>query len=136
MCSAAPEAAKEPPTPIRISIEPTFAALGPSHAALGMNNIVYFHALDQPGCPLVSEREYLGTVEAVALNNEHCAVLTEGRVQLHTIGDAGGSHMFPQQHDERGMTCFALTKEFLVLGASSGEVTYFYLPEQCQVRLT
>ena len=44
--------------------------------------------------------------------------------------------MFPQQHDERGMTCLALCKEFLVLGASSGEVTYFYLPEQCQVRLT
>ena len=102
MCSAAPEAAKEPPTPIRISIEPvpvvvvagvawgaslrllslsyaytwhalllssqTFAALGPSHAALGMNNIVYFHALDQPGCPMVSEREYLGTVEVSPMN--------------------------------------------------------------------
>ena len=83
---------------------------------------------------MVSEREYVGTVDAVALNSEYCAVLTEGRVQLHTIGDSGGSHMIPERSEERGMTCLALCKEFLVLGASSGEITYLYLPEHCQVR--
>lgn len=50
VCSVLPEQANKS-LAIRISMEPTFVALGPTHAALGMNNHVYFHSLTERGCP-------------------------------------------------------------------------------------
>ena len=51
-------------------MEPTFVALGPSHVALGMNNHVLFHDLNVEGCPLASEKEYLGTVEGQSVRGQ------------------------------------------------------------------
>jgi hypothetical protein len=50
----------------------------------------------------VNQRDYLGTVEEVRLNERFAAVLSEGRVQLHFI-EAGmdpseeGDIIFPEQ---------------------------------------
>ena len=54
VCDAVRPDAK--PSVIRISMEPTFVALGPAHAALGMNNHVFYHSIASPACPLIAER--------------------------------------------------------------------------------
>ena len=141
VCSATSDSARS--LAIRISMEPTFVALGPHHAALGMNNHVFFHSLTEKGCPQVAEREYLGTVEVVRLNADYVAVLTEGRVHLHALSDAaqggamgmgegGQSRMFPDG-DEADITSCALTKEFLIYATRRGTLTYFYLPDFVQI---
>ena len=53
VCDAVRPDAK--PSVIRISMEPTFVALGPAHAALGMNNHVFYHSIASPACPLIDE---------------------------------------------------------------------------------
>ena len=54
VCDAVRPDAK--PSVIRISMEPTFVALGPAHAALGMNNHVFYHSIASPACPLIAEQ--------------------------------------------------------------------------------
>jgi len=134
VCSALPDG-NLAPLAIRISMEPTFVALGPEHAALGMNNHVYFHSLTERGCPMVNEREYLGTVESVQLNRDYVAVLTEGRVHLQPLGGENmeaGSRIFPED-GEQDIACAALTKEFLIYATRRGTIVYFYLPDFVQI---
>ena len=110
VCSALPQD-NFAPLAIRIAMEPTFVALGPTHAALGMNNHVYFHSLTERGCPMVNEREYLGTVESVKLNRDYAAVLTEGRVHLQPLGGESmeaGARIFPED-GLQDVACIALT---------------------------
>ena len=130
------EDASAAPLEVRVAMEPTFVALGPSHVALGMNNHVLFHSLGVEGCPLTSEKEYLGTVEAIQLNSNFCAVLSEGRVTLDSVADEdqGGigavSRVFPEAKDgSRDVTCLALTKDFLLYGTQSGVIAMVYLPD-------
>ena len=134
VCSALPDG-NLAPLAIRISMEPTFVALGPEHAALGMNNHVYFHSLTERGCPMVNEREYLGTVESVQLNRDYVAVLTEGRVHLQPLGGENmeaGSRIFPED-GQQDIACAALTKEFLIYATRRGAIVYFYLPDFVQI---
>jgi len=131
----AENAGKPPKYVIRIAMEPTFAALGPRHAALGMNNHVYFHELDGDRCALVAEREYLGSVDSVHLNAEMAAVCSEGRLQLHAIADAesGAARTLPDRSDDADITCAAMTKDFLLYGTSRGLLVYYYLADYAQV---
>ena len=133
VCSALPQD-NFAPLAIRIAMEPTFVALGPEHAALGMNNHVYFHSLTERGCPMVNEREYLGTVESVKLNRDYVAVLTEGRVHLQPLGGENmeaASRIFPED-GQQDVACVALTKEFLIYATRRGTIVYFYLPDLVQ----
>ena len=121
--SADPSAA---PLEVKIAMEPTFVALGPSHVALGMNNHALFHALSD-GCPLIKEKEYLGSVEAIKLNQEYVAVLSEGRINLDALADDGSgnggvSRVFPEDRNDRDVTCLALTRDFLIYGTQRGMV--------------
>ena len=36
--------------------ETTLEQLGPAHAALGMNNHVFYHSIASPACPLIAEQ--------------------------------------------------------------------------------
>lgn len=54
-----------------------------------MNNHIWYYYLGSTPATSVGNRDYLGTVTAVALNATHVAVLAEGRVHLHTIGGEG-----------------------------------------------
>jgi hypothetical protein len=57
-----------------------------------MNNHIWYYQIGTAGTATTSvgNRDYLGTVAAVALNATHVAVLAEGRVHLHAIGGEGG----------------------------------------------
>ena len=133
--SVAPEA--EPLT-VTVTMEPDFAALGPTHVALGMNNHVSFHDLRDPGCPLAHEKEYLGTVDAIQLNAEYVAVLSAGRVSLDPLlgpeqGNGARARDLPEDKQQRDVTCLALTADFLVYGTKRGTITYVHLPDLAQV---
>ena len=66
-------------------------------------------------CPCIAEREYLGTVDAVKLNVDFVAVLSEGRLYLHTIIDGpdgnGVSVVLPSSSPRGGPTCVTATPD-------------------------
>ena len=112
-------------------MEPTFVALGPANVALGMNNHVLFHSLTE-GCPLIREKEYIGSVEAIKLNADYVAVLSEGRIALDALADDGSGSAIARVYPEDGnrdVTCLSLTRDFLIFGTSRGTITMIYLPE-------
>jgi WD repeat-containing protein 19 len=135
VCSAMPNAPAESSRKVRIAMEPTLAALGPTHVAVGMNNHVFFHSIAKPDCPLVGEREYVGTVDQVLLNADFVAVRSEGRIALHALGqtDGGANHTFPPNDQEADVSCMAMSKDFLIYGTARGTITYIFLPDRVPI---
>ena len=145
-------------TTIAAEVEPNFMALGPFHLTLGMNNRAWFYALGDAGSggggvEFIRDREYLGTVQAIHLNADYCAVRFDGKIQLHVLeGDGGAgadggdpvgagvaedreSKIFPELSGARGthdvITCHTLTTDFLVYGTDMGAITFFLLEDWC-----
>jgi WD repeat-containing protein 19 len=129
---------------VDVAIEPQFLALGPNHVAVGRNNHVWFYRITGDsnqltsssgnGPQLVTEKEYLGTVESIYLTNTFAAVLVEGKVQLHVIeanrsdvNPERSTRLFPEKEEEIAITCLALTKDFLIYANAKGSILYFYL---------
>jgi hypothetical protein len=50
-----------------------------------MNNHVWYHNASEDSKALVTEREYLSTVDAVKLSSQYAVVLSDGRVSIHAI---------------------------------------------------
>ncbi len=50
-----------------------------------MNNHVWYHNATEESKTLVTEREYLSTVDAVKLSSQYAVVLSDGRVSIHAI---------------------------------------------------
>jgi WD repeat-containing protein 19 len=122
---------------IDIVIEPAFVSLGPLHVAVGMNNHVWYYDyhMQSTNC-LVNEQEYLGTVSVVKMNREYAAVLTEGKVTLHSIVSPKSSKMessrsskvIPERQDAGiSIRSIAMTRDFLIYSTQNGTLEYFYL---------
>ncbi|XP_046624059.1 WD repeat-containing protein 19 isoform X1 [Neodiprion virginianus] len=130
---------KSKPTPQTINtlIEPSVMAVGPLHLAAALNNRVLFWNLTKFNYdhPVHFERDYLGTVESICLNQTFVSVLFDGKLQLHTIeteqdsaNGATESKIFPQTNtSDSKITCHALSPDFLVYGNDMGRIVYFYL---------
>lgn len=129
---------------ITVGMEPAFVAVGPGHVAVGGNNRAWVYRIQrqqglaagasgelaaQNSAP-VSEREYIGTVDRIALNSRYIAALSKNLVQVHLIegGDKDESWVFPD-NDEPMATCMALTEDFLIYGTKRGAVRVQYLRE-------
>ncbi|XP_038055636.1 WD repeat-containing protein 19-like isoform X2 [Patiria miniata] len=126
---------QEPSIPINIEVEPNFVALGPYHLAVGMNNRAWFYLLGEKGPEKLKDREYLGTIINMCLNADYAAVYFENSVQLHLIEAEGSgdneereTRLFPED-GQGGITCHALTSDFLIYGTSTGELMFFYLED-------
>lgn len=119
-------------TLVRVDCEPSFCSLGPRHLAVGVNNQVLFYAHGTTPGQLANRRSYLGGVHAVCLNDTYAAVLTDGRVLVHTIeegdqgAEAGDDMCLPQPGAVRPelITCMALSRHFLVTATGNGAVCY------------
>lgn len=122
-----------------IETEPSFCGLGPNHAAVGMNNQVWYYRLGQRDGKLVGRRDYMGTVLSVKLNSTHAAVLLEGKVVVHPIEikKGAGSHsaddldmILPPQGQIQTLTSLSISKHFIVTSSKQGIISY-YLAEDC-----
>lgn len=114
-----------------VPVEPTFVAIGPRHAAVGMNNRAWFHDATKQSQSVVNEQEYLSTVQAVRLGAEHAAVLAGGRVTVHPINPSMGgdeTRVLPESDSAAPVTCIAMAPEILVYGADDGRIEFFHLP--------
>lgn len=121
---------------VNIEVEPAFIGVGPYHIAAGMNNRTWFYVLAPGGPVKLRDREYLGTVQSVCLNEDYAAVAFEGKVQLHVIDSDSVSVsedretiLFPDKHANLRITCHAMTNEFLIYGTDSGEICYFFIAD-------
>lgn len=75
---------------ITTEMEPSFLGIGPNHLAVGMNNRIWFYKINasdmsQLSTLLLGDREYLGSIKNVCINNKFISVLFEGRLQIHTV---------------------------------------------------
>ena len=119
------------PVVFPVGLEPSFVAVGPTHVAVGMNNVVMYYAYVDPKRPKVNEQEYLGKVDKICLNGAHAAVLSGTRVTLHEIEAQAGAgtqrKTFPVREDEHFVcaTAIALTRDFLIYGTQAGTVEFF-----------
>ncbi|KAL0053124.1 hypothetical protein WJX82_001225 [Trebouxia sp. C0006] len=118
---------------ITIPTEPAFLALGPNHLAVGMNNKAWFYELQGSGGQLLAEHDYLGSVEAMQLNEHWAAAIFEGRVTVHPIEDSGreeseATFQVPSPGAPGNVTCMALSAHFLIAGTAAGMLLYY----QCQ----
>jgi len=130
-------ATRAAPAKIDIEAEPAFCGLGPSHAALGMNNAVAFYRVSGRAGAKVSQRSYMGSVSHVALNEATAALLIEGRVLVHPIEGPGGGRpddeadvWLPPPGQAQSITGVAVTENFIVTSSREGVIAY-YLADDC-----
>ena len=82
----------------------------------------------------MNQREYMGSVDEVSMNDTLAAVRSEGRVNVHVIehnDDPTESMDF--QLPAADITSVAMTRDFLVYGTASGNIVYYYLPGKTAV---
>mmetsp|Transcript_36982 Transcript_36982/g.82211 ORF Transcript_36982/g.82211 Transcript_36982/m.82211 type:complete len:1366 (+) Transcript_36982:300-4397(+) len=121
---------------IDIESEPAFCGLGPGHAALGMNNQVWFYRLSGASSRPVNRRDYMGSVQSIKLNATHAAVLLEGRVLVHPIETEAGRSMdefdmaLPPPGSNQTITSIAVTSHFIITASRQGVLSY-YLTQDC-----
>jgi WD repeat-containing protein 19 len=126
----------------KIDIEPDFLAIGPAHVAVGMNNQVWFYDIRGLSSKEVLSKEFIGTIEKVAISMFFVAVLCDGQVFLQVfdatrqsfVGPSGPKtsgriqRAFPET-EEKCVTCMHLDDKFLIYGTSTGSLVYFSLED-------
>ena len=124
------------PIDITLKLEPSLLAIGAKHVAAGMNNLVYYHRIEPNNNPMQCiEKEYMGSVQRVLINELYAAVLVDSKVVLHTIEQIGNApsktKTFPNREEGSfsQVTCIGLTDDFLVYGTEAGSVEIFSLSE-------
>lgn len=71
-------------------MEPSFLGIGPYHLAVGMNNRIWYYKINSSDLTELStsflgDREYLGSIKNICINNEFISILFEGKLQIHTV---------------------------------------------------
>ncbi|XP_076760750.1 intraflagellar transport protein Oseg6 [Xylocopa sonorina] len=128
---------KAEPIIINTIIEPSVLAIGPLHAAVGLNNRALFWdvSTNQYNTTVHFERDYLATIDSIRLNETYVSVLFDGKLQLHSIKmdqtltkEEKDTKMFPDLcAADIKITCHALSSDFLIYGSDMGHIIYFCL---------
>ena len=122
---------------VRIPVEPGFVAVGPFHAACGLNNSVWFYNITDDGALEMAFREprtFVSSIKSLYLNADYAAGLGDGKVQLLLIDNehsegSRDSRLFPDKPKEEKITCAALTNALLIYGTETGGLHYFYIED-------
>ncbi len=123
---------------IKTEIEPSFCALGPSHVAIGLSNECWIYGIGAPGAP-EAHFDYITSIQSIEVNSKHAAVLSEGTIHLHRIGQGEGSAAMEPGMDSmdknevvisgsnnaNDITSLAMTENFLIAGTGSGSICYW-----------
>jgi len=132
-------------TQVEIETEPAFLAMGAYHVAVGINNQAWIYRIatngdqsQQSGAIKVNQRDYLGTVDEILLNDHIAAVRSEGRVQLHTVEMADDPReeqdlLLPESGMPFDISCIGLSQNFLIYGTRRGSLHYFLLEDRVAV---
>ncbi|CAG2173153.1 unnamed protein product, partial [Oppiella nova] len=132
---------------LRIDVEPSLVAVGPYHAAVAMNNRVWFYNLTgSESTELLREREYVGIVKCLKLNGDYAAALfTNGTIHLHLIENELNSNDYESRDlksfpDGAGssvgngkVTTLCLTNDFLIFATDLGSIEFFMLEDWVMV---
>ncbi|CAG2108726.1 unnamed protein product [Medioppia subpectinata] len=132
---------------LRIDVEPSLVAVGPYHAAVAMNNRVWFYNLTaSESTELLREREYVGIVKCLKLNGDYAAALfTNGTIHLHLIENELNSSDYESRDlksfpDGAGsavgngkITTLCLTNDFLIFATDLGSIEFFMLEDWAMV---
>jgi WD repeat-containing protein 19 len=142
MSIADPGNPDEPRMKVTIPVEPSFVAVGPYHAAAGLNSQAYFYVVSSEDGSVESlsrePKTYMSTIDKLAMNDTYAAVLTDGRLQVHLIetdpennlDDERDSILFPTADQDSGrITSFAITPHFVIYGTQTGVLRYFMLED-------
>ena len=71
---------------ITTEVEPTLIGIGGFHVAVAMNNRAWFYGLAGPDNTMTKEKEYMGIIKSLKLNDDYTALLfTDGKLHLHLI---------------------------------------------------
>ncbi|CAH8568313.1 unnamed protein product [Schistosoma haematobium] len=140
---------------LKIETEPTFIGLGQKYLSVGINNHAWFYELTKSEIVLISEYDYLTTVDRISLNESYAAACgPDGKLTLHwinpktfpdksdmaksqnklnkTLRNDDTNHLshesciFPQSTSfDLKITSFKLTNDFLIYSTNHGEIFYF-----------
>ncbi|XP_012136571.2 intraflagellar transport protein Oseg6 isoform X1 [Megachile rotundata] len=128
---------KSEPIIIDTIIEPSVLAIGPMHAAVGLNNRALFWDISGThyNTAVHFERDYLATIDSIRLNETYVSVLFDGKLQLHSIkadqtltNKGKDTKIFPDLNtSDFRITCHALSTDFLIYGSDMGHIIFFCL---------
>eukprot|EP00817_Percolomonadidae_sp_ATCC50343_P006499 CAMPEP_0117428804 /NCGR_PEP_ID=MMETSP0758-20121206/8434_1 /TAXON_ID=63605 /ORGANISM="Percolomonas cosmopolitus, Strain AE-1 (ATCC 50343)" /LENGTH=1219 /DNA_ID=CAMNT_0005215371 /DNA_START=468 /DNA_END=4125 /DNA_ORIENTATION=- len=125
-----------------IDVEPSFMALGPQHAAVGLNNRIWYYRLKYKNgtADLMGEKEYLGTIKDVQLNRQYAAVLSGGRVVLSLLQknkdrEDKSEKFFPDDAESEEVSSMALTSDFLIYSTTRGTIYFFGIEDWQMVNI-
>ncbi|CAH8554914.1 unnamed protein product [Schistosoma margrebowiei] len=140
---------------LKIETEPTFIGLGQKYLSVGINNHAWFYELTKSEIVLISEYDYLTTVDRISLNENYAAACgPDGKLTLHWINPktfpdksdmakiqnklnktlrnddtnylSHESCIFPQSTSfDLKITSFKLTNDFLIYSTNHGEIFHF-----------
>eukprot|EP00002_Diphylleia_rotans_P001793 TRINITY_DN11025_c0_g1_i1.p1 TRINITY_DN11025_c0_g1~~TRINITY_DN11025_c0_g1_i1.p1 ORF type:complete len:1293 (+),score=269.64 TRINITY_DN11025_c0_g1_i1:166-4044(+) len=130
----------DPKLSVQVAMEPSLIGLGQNHAAVAVNNRGWFYRARKGAQGLISERDYLGTVEDIKLSKNYAAVLAGGKVQLHLIepnttleGNMKEGQLFPLKDSDIKVVAIALSDDFLIYATNVGSIHYFHILEWAMV---
>uniref|UniRef100_A0A0N5AR89 WD repeat-containing protein 19 n=1 Tax=Syphacia muris TaxID=451379 RepID=A0A0N5AR89_9BILA len=119
---------------VDVGIEPSFIAVGVKHFAIAMNNRVWIYEIGADS-QLVSELQFLCSVNGIVMNEQYLAAKLNGVVQLHKLLSDDGKYnteisgrTFPDPQTCAAMIQdFALTDDFFIYCTDAGHLHYYSL---------
>jgi WD repeat-containing protein 19 len=98
-----------------------------------MNNHAWFYTIKDNS--LINEKEYIGSITQIVLNDLYAAVLCDGKILLHLIITNNSDEYDHKTFSEDGnlITSIVLTNDFLIYSTNKGSIIHFYLKDWGQM---
>jgi len=119
-------------TTVGLTMEPAVLVCGPSHFACSLNNVVWYYPHDAVDGGFVLTKDFVGSVDDVAVTEGHGVVLSDGRVYLHELpggrggaAGAGDDVVLPGKGQPGTIQALASCEQLVVYSTEDGKlVTY------------
>ncbi|XP_065175677.1 WD repeat-containing protein 19-like [Sycon ciliatum] len=125
--------------PSQVLGETQILAMGPYHIAAVANSSVTFYSVTEQGLDSLCVTELSSTITSACIGEDYAALLMEsGKLQLIMIDSDGSGRereqvQFPKKGVKESITCCDMKAGFLVYGATSGEISAFFVEDWSNV---